>query len=212
MPMKGVVFILGTGGGSNIYVIDGELVVDAGTGEFFQETKDAIQNNIGISRLKTIINTHCHYDHSGGDKKLRDWLGAVICAHEKDRKSLETGNGTQANFFRAVSRSVTVDRKLRDGGKINTRNFSFEVVHTPGHTPGSICLYEREKRILISGDTLFEDGVGRTDLEGGDRSELRKSLERLAELPITHLLPGHGMPRSNGINFYIKQLLVQNAV
>ena len=53
---------------------------------------------------------------------------------------------------------------------------------------------------------------GRTDLEGGDRSELRKSLERLAELPITHLLPGHGMPRSNGINFYIKQLLVQNAV
>ncbi|MBI4019254.1 MAG: MBL fold metallo-hydrolase [Candidatus Aenigmarchaeota archaeon] len=210
--MKGIEFIAGIGGGSNIYVIDGELLIDTGTGEYFQETKVLIEKTQNVSKLKTIINTHCHYDHSGGDKKFRDWLGATVCAHEKDRKALETGNGTHAKLFGAVSRIVTVDKKLRDGAKIKTENFSFEVVHTPGHTPGSICLYESEKKILISGDTLFENGVGRSDFEGGDRAELRTSIEKLFTLPITHLLPGHGLPRSNGINFYIKQLLVQNMV
>lgn len=207
--LKGIHFIAGIGHSSNIYVIDDEIVVDSGTGEFFTDIKSYIQKNHDTSRMKMIINTHCHYDHSGGDKKLRDWLNASISIHEKDKRALETGRGIAANLFNIVPKIVTVDKALRNGMKIKTKNYSFEVIHTPGHTPGSICLYEREHKILISGDTLFENGVGRFDLPGGDGAELKKSLEKLSSLPITYLLPGHGQPKTSGVNFHIKQVLLQ---
>ncbi|HNS15808.1 MAG TPA: MBL fold metallo-hydrolase, partial [Syntrophorhabdaceae bacterium] len=69
---------------------------------------------------------------------------------------------------------------------------AFQVIPTPGHSPGSLCLYWKEKRTLISGDTLFYMGVGRTDLPGGDAELLAESIKRLAELDIEHLIPGHG--------------------
>lgn len=74
-----------------------------------------------------------------------------------------------------------------------------EVVHTPGHTPGSICLYHREKRLLFSGDTIFPEGsFGRYDLPGGDLAALRQSVEALSRLEVKELYPGHGMPVRNG--------------
>jgi glyoxylase-like metal-dependent hydrolase (beta-lactamase superfamily II) len=119
---------------------------------------------------------------------------------------LENGSNL-AEMFGAVSRTITVDRSLRDKNVIKTQNFSFEVVHTPGHTPGSICLYDKMKKILISGDTLFEDSIGRTDLQGGNKQDMQKSLQRLSKLDINYLLPGHGEPKIGGINFLIKQVL-----
>jgi len=200
----------GVGHDSNIYLIDNELLVDTGTGVFFPQMKEEILNlGIDPKKIKMIVNTHCHFDHTGADKKFRDFLKAKIAIHKADKKALETGDGTLAEMFGQTPRAITVDKTLKDGSKIKTKNFTFEVISTPGHTPGSICLYERDKGILISGDTLFADGVGRTDLPGGDKKAMKKSIKRLSELKIKYLLPGHGMPKMSGVDFLIKQILIR---
>jgi glyoxylase-like metal-dependent hydrolase (beta-lactamase superfamily II) len=131
----------------------------------------------------------------------------MIFIHEKDRKALETGSGTMAELFKERARTVTADKALRHGSVIKTQNFSFRVIHTPGHTPGSICLYDKNYKILVSGDTLFDGAVGRTDFPGGDKGNLMNSLYKLANYPINYLLPGHGAIKVSGVNFNIKQLL-----
>lgn len=198
--LPGIEMIEGVGSECNIYVIDNEAVVDTGTGNSFPDIKDRLPKGI-----KTIINTHCHFDHCGGNKKFRDCLHAAIAIHEKDKIAVETGRGTMAEMFGESYKVLTADKALKEGSAIKTRNFSFEVIHTPGHTPGSICLYEKKNKILISGDTLFEDSVGRTDL-GGSREQLQKSLDRLAELDVEYLLPGHGTIKIGGIHFLIRQM------
>lgn len=199
--------IYGLGNDCNIYLIDGELLVDTGTGTNFPAVKKEIEEKHVVSKIISIVNTHCHFDHTGGNKKFRDWLGASIAIHEKDRKALETGFGTLAEMFKESARTVTADKALRHGSVIKTQNFSFHVIHTPGHTPGSICLYEKNHKILVSGDTVFDGAVGRTDFPGGDKGNLINSLDKLAKYPISYLFPGHGAPKVGGVNFNIKQLL-----
>ncbi len=210
---KGVILLAGVGYDSNVYIIDDELIIDTGTGVFFQQMKEKMEKMFDISKIKTIVNTHCHFDHTGGDKKFRDWLKAEIAIHEADKHSVETGKNTIAEVFGETAKTVTVDvdNVLKNGSLVKTTNFSFEVISTPGHTPGSICLYEKNKKILVSGDTLFEDGVGRTDYPGGDKNQLLKSLKKLSRHSINYLLPGHGMPKTSGVNFLIKQMLASEA-
>jgi glyoxylase-like metal-dependent hydrolase (beta-lactamase superfamily II) len=203
---KGVILLAGVGYDSNIYVIDDELLIDTGTGIFFQQQKEKMEKMFDVRKIKKILNTHCHFDHTGGDKKFRDWLKAEIAIHESDEHSLKTGRNTIAEVFGETAKTITVDEVLKNGSLIKTANFSFEVISTPGHTPGSICLYEKNKKILVSGDTLFEDGIGRTDYPGGDKDQLMKSLKKLSKYSINYLLPGHGMPKTSGVNFLIKQV------
>ena len=205
---KGIILMGGVGYDCNVYLIDGELIVDTGTGIFFPEMKEEIERMYDISKITNIVNTHCHFDHTGGDKKFRDWLKAEIAIHENDKKALETGVNTMAEAFGEKARTVTIDRVLKNNDKIKTTNFNFEVIWTPGHSPGSICLYEKKKKILISGDTIFEDGIGSTDFPGSDRNQLHKSLKKISELSIDYLLPGHGMPKIGGINFMIRQSIM----
>jgi glyoxylase-like metal-dependent hydrolase (beta-lactamase superfamily II) len=206
-PLKGIYVWSGTGFDSNVYLIDGEVIVDCGTGDFFAEIKNEIVAlGIDVANIRTIVNTHHHFDHTGGDKKFRDWLNANIAIHSADRARLEHGE-TLAELFEREAKIITTDISLEDKDVIRTKHFSLEVVHTPGHTPGSICLYERKRRFLISGDTLFEDGVGRTDLPGGSAEEMKHSLGRLAKLDIEYLFPGHGGPKIGGVGFLIKQVL-----
>lgn len=204
---KGIELLGGIEPDCNVYLIDGELLIDAGTGFHFSEMKGQIEGLCDPNKIKLLVNTHCHFDHTGGSKKFRDWLKLHVTIHSSDKKALETGNGTVADLFGQQARIMTLDRVLHDGGTVNTTNFSFEVIHTPGHTPGSICLYEKEKKILISGDTLFDGTVGRTDLPGGNHDQLVESLKRLSKLNITYLLPGHGSPKKEGIDFLIKQMI-----
>ncbi|MFH0832230.1 MAG: MBL fold metallo-hydrolase [Candidatus Aenigmatarchaeota archaeon] len=208
--LKGIIMMGGVGYDSNIYLIDGELIVDSGSGLFFSEIKEEISRLCDVSNIKYIVNTHCHYDHSGANRKFRDWLKTEIAIHENDKESLESGIDTLSEMFGEVARVTTVDRVLKNGSMIRTANFTFEVISTPGHTPGSICLYEKEKKILISGDTLFEDGIGRTDFPGGSKYKLCNSLKKLAKYPVSYLLPGHGMPKVGGVDFLIKQMIVAN--
>jgi glyoxylase-like metal-dependent hydrolase (beta-lactamase superfamily II) len=205
--VKGIEIFGGIEQEPNIYVVDGELVVDCGTGFLFSDVRKSIESKYEVYKIKQIVNTHGHFDHIGGTKKFRDWLKADVCAHANDRQMFESGSSNLAEFFNEVPRIVTIDRFLRDGSTVKTTNFSFTVVHTPGHTPGSICLYEPEKRILISGDTLFDDSIGRFDLPGGDKDKMFASLNKLLDCNIQYLLPGHGPPKIGGFSFHVKQMI-----
>ena len=205
--IKGVSLVQGLGNGSNIYVLDNEILVDTGTGEYFHHARKEIEDSIDVKRLKLIVNTHYHFDHTGGNKKFRDWLHVPIASHQADRNFIETGK-TLSESFKQVAKTVTVDTDLKDGNVIRTENFNLVVLHTPGHSAGSICLYEPDKKILVSGDTVFNDAVGRTDLPGGNHNELKFSLEKLSRYTIQYLFPGHGPPKINGVNFMIKKLMV----
>jgi hydroxyacylglutathione hydrolase len=145
-----------------------------------------------------LINTHCHYDHIDGDLRIKEKTNALICIHELDAGLMEKGDmeGTLAALFGGKIPKIDIDIKLVDGQIIDLGEIKLEVVHTPGHTPGSICLYEPKSRSLFSGDTVFSDGVGRTDLEGGDWETLQRSIEKLLDLyrdsGIDKIYPGHG--------------------
>ncbi len=204
---KGIELVGGMDPDCNIYVVDGEFIVDAGTGKYFGDIKKEISDACDAERIKLLINTHCHFDHCGANQKFRDWLKLSIAVHPADKENVETGKNSLADMFGQVSRIMTVDRVLRGGTLINTTNFSFEVIPTPGHTQGSICLYDAKKKILISGDTVFENSVGRTDYPGGSKTDMVDSLKKLSELNVEYLLPGHGSPKRGGISFFLKQMV-----
>jgi glyoxylase-like metal-dependent hydrolase (beta-lactamase superfamily II) len=191
---------------ANIYLIDDELLIDTGTGKYFHEMKALFEDRYEPEKIKTIICTHAHFDHTGGAKKFRDWLGAKIYLHESDRQAVESG-ATLAESFGECGVVVMVDGVLADKQHIKTTNFDFEVISTPGHTPGSICLYDKEKGVLISGDTLFSDNIGRFDLIGGSITDMMNSLLKLSDLKVERLLPGHGNFRVDGFSFLIKQMI-----
>ena len=206
--LKNIVLIRGNENDSNIYLVDKEIIIDTGTGENFMDAKEFIQDHFDISKIKTIINTHCHYDHTGGDKRFRDWLDADVMIHKNDAYPLEHGTeAVMAELFNENAKAITVNKKLVDGDIIHTKNFTIEVVHTPGHTSGSICLFEKKHRFLITGDTLFENAFGRTDLPSGSSQQMKESLKIILDLSPKHIFPGHGNMKSSGIDFLIKQLL-----
>ncbi len=183
--------IEGIGFDSNIYLFD-DVIVDTGTGENYEYVLNSIKKaGIDISEdVKRIINTHCHYDHTGGNR----FFNTPIGIHHSEVSALENGdiNATAAFMFGRPMEPVKVDFHLKEGDKIN----EFEVIHTPGHTIGGICLYDGET--LISGDTVFADGgFGRFDI-GGDITMLKASIKRLTELNVEYLLPGHGPAVDNG--------------
>ncbi len=178
---------------SNIYLA-GDTVIDCGTGFNFTRLRDifnALKKN--MNDVKQIINTHCHFDHVGGNGYF---LNAKVAIHEADAKVLEKGDGelSNANFFDGKLHPRKPDRILKEGDKLDPDKLDLEVIHTPGHSPGSICLYDKKRKILFTGDTVFSDGVGRTDIAGGDSKELESSLQRLLKFDVEKILPGHGEP------------------
>jgi glyoxylase-like metal-dependent hydrolase (beta-lactamase superfamily II) len=207
---KGILLTGGVGNDSNIYIVDNQVVIDTGTGEYFSTLKENLENSGANPRdIHTVINTHCHFDHTGGDRKFRDMCKAKLMIHKDDKKALETGKGTMAEYFNDTAKITTIDKVLKEGDVIKTKNFTLQVISTPGHTPGSICLYEPNKKILFSGDTVFSDGVGRTDLPGGDHKALKESLQKLCDMKIDYLFPGHGIPKMSGVEFHLKQMLAR---
>jgi hydroxyacylglutathione hydrolase len=139
-----------------------------------------------------IINTHGHFDHVGAVAPLKRMFGIPFYLHCEDRRLL-----THANLYRSLAgdrtliETPTVDSFLEHGGKVDVHAWVMEVIHTPGHTAGSVCL--RVANALFTGDTLFSDGVGRTDLPGGSKAKLADSLSTLAACsPEMEIFPGHG--------------------
>jgi hydroxyacylglutathione hydrolase len=140
--------------------------------------------------LKLIVSTHRHWDHIGDNAAVAEQTGAQIAAHIDDRHGLEQPEPLYAPF--PIPPSVpAVD--LAEGSRIRFGEIDLEVLHTPGHTEGSVCLLSTSDRLLLTGDTLFAQGWGRTDLPGGDESAIIESLARLSALDADlRVLPGHG--------------------
>jgi hydroxyacylglutathione hydrolase len=185
-----IIVIEGIGFDSNIYVYN-DLIIDTGTGENIDYVLDSLKKaGVLPQDLTMIVNTHCHYDHIGGNR----YFDAKIAMHKEDADAIEKNHdlATIAYLFGRSMEEIKVDYQLKEGDKIS----DFKVLHTPGHTMGSICLYDGE--ILISGDTVFaHGGFGRVDL-GGDLNLMIESLKRLNGLNVDYLFPGHGPWVDNG--------------
>lgn len=158
---------------TNCYLIfskDKAAVIDPGGG------LKEILKEIGSKKLEYIILTHCHWDHLLGALKLKEKTGAKILIHQGEKEFIK----------------FQIDRFLKDGEEIKIGDFILKVIHTPGHSKGSICLVGENE--IFTGDTIFKDGYGRTDLRGGSQKDLENSLKKLSKIlkPKMRVYPGHG--------------------
>ena len=144
--------------------------------------------------LKQIVVTHAHIDHVGGALQLKQQTGAPILLNQQDLPLLEMME-MQAGWLGVQTPEVAPpDASAEDYLVVGLENYPAQVLHTPGHTPGSICLHFAPQKLLIAGDTLFAGSIGRTDLPGGDFKTIIRSIrDRLLPLPEdTRVIPGHG--------------------
>ncbi len=168
----------------------GGLVIDPG---------DNIEDVVSIVRkhnlqIKQIVITHAHIDHVGGAMQLRAATGAPILLNQNDYALLKMLDAQAAWIGVAPPGRVEIDHSVAQADSIKTGSLSADVIHTPGHTEGSICLYFPAEKKLIAGDTLFAGSIGRTDLPGGSFEKIIRSLhDKVLELPDdTVVIPGHG--------------------
>jgi glyoxylase-like metal-dependent hydrolase (beta-lactamase superfamily II) len=204
--------IIGSGYDSNIYIVPGQnpTVIDTGTGMQKDRVINQISEYIDISTITQIILTHEHFDHAGGVKQLRELTDkkATIIAHKEAAAKLEKGVSMFARLLGGTMPKIPVNEKLSGGEVLQIGDKDFEVISTPGHTPGCICLYNKETKNLFSGDTVFANGsFGRTDLPGGNTVQLKKSVKQLSTLDIMNLYPGHEIIVEGKANNHIKMAL-----
>lgn len=168
-------------------------MVDAGTGDHVSRAVEKIRKAIGEHKVQAIVLTHRHFDHVGGAAIMSKELDAPLFAHEADAGVIRDGSskGTEALMFQRKIEPASV-QNLIGGETFSTGDHDLKVIHTPGHTVGGICLYDRDHKILLSGDTVFAGGVGRWDLATGNLGELTASVRSLLALEPTDLYPGHG--------------------
>lgn len=142
--------------------------------------------------LMYIFNTHGHADHIAGNDDVKEATGAPVLIHSADANMLITPQGNLSSYIGNQLTCKAADRLLNDGDKLTVGEIEFEVIHTPGHTLGGICLKANE--FLFSGDTLFQQSIGRSDFPGGSHNQLISSIKNklLVLADDTVVLPGHG--------------------
>ncbi|KIL45984.1 MBL fold metallo-hydrolase [Jeotgalibacillus campisalis] len=168
------------------------LIVDPG------EEPGKIKSFIDKKQLKpaAIVLTHAHFDHIGAVDAIRETYDIPVYLHESERKWLGDPQKNGSAHFEGIPliKGADPDHLFSEEGIVSVEGWTFQLFFTPGHSPGSVSIYFKEEKLVISGDALFQNSIGRTDLRGGDHDLLLKSIhQKLLTLPEdTYVLPGHG--------------------
>ncbi|MHB8568210.1 MAG: MBL fold metallo-hydrolase [Nitrososphaerales archaeon] len=198
---------------NNVYIVyedgtDDALVIDVALG-----ARTILERLHELDlKAKLIVNTHGHADHTAEDGLLRRETGAKIAIQELDAYRLAVDE--ESELLGIMRMPLEPDIQLMGNQELSLgKNISLSVIHTPGHTEGSICLYDEKREQLFSGDTLFAGGYGRIDARGADATSMISSLKILIELPPrTEVYPGHGRFTTLGEEKWLNEIVQRNSL
>ncbi|MCK9274168.1 MAG: MBL fold metallo-hydrolase [Syntrophales bacterium] len=177
----------------NSYYIGGSTgaLIDPGLSCFFPDLLARMEED-GIAQedIRIVINTHSHPDHFEASELLNGKDNVLVCMLKEEVEFYNSTGKNMYDMFGLRAPEITIDMQLKEG-PVTFGSENFEVVHVPGHSPGSLALYWPVKKALFSGDVLFFQNVGRTDFPGGDSRLLKESITRLSHYDAEYLLPGH---------------------
>lgn len=177
----------------NSYYIAGNVnaLIDPGLGKFTPDLLDSLKLcGIGMENIRYVINTHSHPDHFEGSVHFDGSKDILIALHEEEMEFMEGAGKQLYNLFGLNPPAVNISMPLK-AGEITLGDESFQILLTPGHSPGSVCLYRPKTKALFCGDVIFDQNVGRTDFPGGSGAKLKKSIVELSKLDVECLFPGH---------------------
>ncbi len=177
----------------NTYVITGNpgVIIDPGNDMFLNDRLDGLRKDgIDAGSIGIIANTHLHIDHCNANEAFKEISGAKITLHPIQKENYDFVVIGGARIFGITPTEFTEDA-IFDSDRLAIGDAEWEMILSPGHSPDSICYYNRTEKILICGDVLFDMNTGRVDLPGGNGDELKKTIESLSKLDIELLLPGH---------------------
>ncbi len=183
----------------NTYIVgqSTRLVIDPGHRHLFGHVRQAAAKDgldlDGQAKPAMVLATHSHPDHFEGVELFVNRPGVQIALHPVEAAFLETTGPEFAAMLGMRMPEYRVDVPLAEGD-LTVGDLSVQIFHTPGHSPGHVCVYWPERKVLFSGDLVFNQGVGRVDFPGGDGRQLKESIRRMAELDVELLLTGHGEP------------------
>lgn len=180
-----------TANNANTYLIKGSktILIDPGHQHLFENVKDHLSKlTITPHDIDLVILTHGHPDHVEAVRAFTN-SRALIALHQVE---LDFIRRLAPHYGAAMGIKEFEPQILLQEGELQVGNLTFQIIHAPGHSPGSICIYWPQEKALITGDVIFCQGLGRTDLPGGNGQTLKESIKRLARLEVEHLLPGHG--------------------
>jgi glyoxylase-like metal-dependent hydrolase (beta-lactamase superfamily II) len=188
----------------NTYLLYNEqkecIIIDPGC--YFDDEKDQLKSFVNLNKLepKLLLNTHCHLDHVFGNKFVAEEYKLVLKTHPLEKQVLEMAPASGLMFNLPFDNYQGEIIYLREGDVVSLGEDELEVIHAPGHSPGSICFYCEKQKFIIGGDVLFQNSIGRTDLPLGSHEDLIKNIkEKLFTLPENvKVYPGHGGPTTIG--------------
>jgi glyoxylase-like metal-dependent hydrolase (beta-lactamase superfamily II) len=182
----------------NTYIIYNEqnecIIIDPGC--YFDAEKEELKSFISLHKLqpKILLNTHCHLDHVFGNKFIAEEYNLTLNTHLLEKEILQMAPASGLMFNLPFDNYQGEAIYLKEGDVVSLGNDKLEVIHAPGHSPGSICFYCEKQHFIIGGDVLFQRSIGRTDLPYGDQEELLRNIKgKLFKLPAdVQVYPGHG--------------------